>query len=266
MGNKNSGTPKCEMIKLDGSMIHKDGKVTRSNFFKFLQLPIGVGGDIEMTPEPAIKYRNHIVRMKLGTSAAIPLLCSGPRCPTKQCPFHEEKNWPLTQQCPIEAQLIQMWTVDYVETLGAEPDDITVMILINQLVECDIIDYRANIGLSAGTDEEAGTLLKTTITDTGKSITETVAIHPLLEAKDKVRKWRKETLEALAATPREKWKKAAAMKQRDTHNDASEHMASLQDMVSKMEAEKQKVLDAKTLQEENDKIEDVDWEQLTDDI
>lgn len=263
MGNKDSGKLKCEMIKLDGSMIHKDGKITRSNFFDFLELPVGTQKDIQLTPDEAMRFRNHIVRMKIGTSAAVPMLCSGPKCPARHiCPFTESKNWPLTLPCVVERELINTWTRTYIEELGIDPESSTSMVLINKLVECDIIDYRANIGLSGARDPEAMTLLKTTIIDTGNSISETVAVHPILEVKEKTHRMRQQILEALAATPREKYKRAAALKKTDDNADAAQYMSKMKATFEKIKRQSKENLEIKEIKEENSMIEDADWEDI----
>ena len=101
MGGEGSGKPKAELLKLNGTQLDHIGKVTPTDFFKFLALPAEHNANLEkvMTPEQALKFRNHIVRMKVGTSAMIPMLCGGDRCPVKQCPFHDKKNWPIAEQC-----------------------------------------------------------------------------------------------------------------------------------------------------------------------
>ncbi|MHA2069413.1 MAG: hypothetical protein ACXABY_34055, partial [Candidatus Thorarchaeota archaeon] len=104
MGGRGSGKPKAALLKLDGTQTDLLGNVTQTDFFKFLKLPAEhyANLEIEMTPEQALKFRNHIVRMKIGTSAIIPKLCGGHLCPERQCPFHEGKNWPISLPCVIE--------------------------------------------------------------------------------------------------------------------------------------------------------------------
>lgn len=228
-----SGKPKAEILKLDGTQIDKDGNVTQTDFFKFLELPAKHAADLEvsMSPEQALTFRNHIIRMKVGTSAMIPMLCGGPKCPVKQCPFHEGSNWPTAKQCPLESNLVAIWTKSYVEDLEVDVESRTEMILINQLVECDIIDYRANIGLSK--DEEGWTLIKTDIIPAGDGTFESTSLHPLLEAKDRAQSKRMKILEALGATRREKYKKAAALKQRDNQS-VGQHWAEMKEAIKIM--------------------------------
>lgn len=140
--------------------------------------------------------------------------CGGPKCPVKQCPFMDKQNWPIGSSCPIEATLIAAWTKSYMEDIGVQPEERTEMILINKLVECDMIDYRANIGLSK--DSDGWTLIKTdlmTTKDGGEQ--EVSSLHPLLEAKTKAHSERMKVLESFSVTRKEKAKKAAMLKQRE---------------------------------------------------
>lgn len=271
MGNENSGTPKAALLKLDGTQIDKEGNKSETNFFSFLDIPLDNYADLEkeMTPEAAIKFRNHVVRMSVGTSAAIPMLCGGPnKCIMgKRCPFNEIKKYPITQSCPVEMNLVQAWTRAYVEELSVDTDSMSQMVLVNRLVELDLLDFRANVGLSGANDEEAPSLLKTSVTQTDTFTTESTTVHPLIDEKSKFHYERLKTLEALVATRRERYKQAQAMGQRDS-NDVAKNMAELGSLISRMKNEKNTVKtinaikeDAKLLEQENEKSGtiDADW-------
>lgn len=250
MGGAGSGGPKGEMITLSGQALVK-GKMEQTDFFNFLKMDLEDYSDIVLTPEDAQAFKNSVVRMSYGTSAAIPLRCYGSTCFNKICIFHKSKNYPLSKACLFEARMIAYLTQSYMEDLGVDPENRSEMVLVNELVTCDIIDFRANLGLSGGADQEAGSLLKTSITETEKSTTETVDIHPLLEAKTRMSNIREKILRSFAATRQEKYKKAAALKISED-NDASTYMA---DMLKKFEK-------AKTSLEEkvnNAIITDGDW-------
>lgn len=268
-----SGKLNASIVKLDGTQYDADGNITRENFFDFLNIPLEEYDDIEreMTAEQAVKFRNRIIRTKIGISAAMPLLCGGPaKCPTgKQCPLLGVKKYPIGKRCPLEVSLIQAQTKSYISDLSIDPQSVTQMSLVNRLVELDILDHRANVGLAGGKDEEAPTLLKTTISESEKGgITETVNTHPLLDAKSKFHYERMRILEALVSTPREKYKKAQAIGQKQ-ETDAAQYMADLNELVNKMKnrASKENSLEAikqeaKQLQEDNEKnnIITTDWE------
>ncbi len=263
MGSKDSGTPKADLLCLDGTQI-TDGEISKTNFFDFLKMDLADYSNVKLTPDQALKFRNHVVRMTHGVAAAIPLLCSGTECPNKICPLHEGKSYPLTQPCIVETRMIQLSMANYVEDLGVDTSSITQMVQVNKLVELDIKDYRANLGLSGGTDEEAATLLKTTTMIHGEDPIETVNPHPLLEIQNNNQRLRMQLLEALVATQREKYKKAAALKQSEG-SDASKYLAELKKKIDGVSSVKEATSfdkikqDAKEVAE--DPIIDADWQE-----
>lgn len=226
MGGNGSGTAKGELLRLDGVALI-DGKLEKTDFFNFLNADLSDYSNFYITPEEATALKNSVVRLTYGTSAAIPLHCFGEKCFNKLCPFHITKNYPYLKQCVIETQLIKNLTRSYVEDLGVDPNSISEMTLINKMVECDVIDFRANIGLSGSRDQEDGTLLKTVITESDNGMhKEEVNIHPLLEAKDKAAQLKIKILDSFAATRREKYKKQAALKKSED-TDSSQMMSKL---------------------------------------
>lgn len=263
MGGRGSGQSKAELLKLDGTEIDIHGKVTKGDFFSFLNLPAEHYANLEktMTADQALAFKNHIVRMKVGTSAMMPMLCGGDQCPNRQCPFHVGKNWPLSESCPIESNLIAIYTKNYVEDIGIEPDNRTEMILVNKLVECDMIDYRANIGLSK--DEDGWTLIKTDIIDSDHGTQEISTSHPLLEIKERTHNTRMKVLESFNATRREKAKKAAMLKQR-SEGDAGQHWSEMQKFMAAFDKNKAKTTMAEMKQDAQDiansDFEEADWE------
>lgn len=261
MGGNGSGKPKGELLRLDGHEII-DGKIQKSKFFDFLGIDLSDYSHTTMTAEQALKFKNTVVRMKHGVSAVIPMLCGGKRCPNKLCVFHEGGGYPLSKQCLYEVRIIQALTRSYIEDLAVDPDSPSEMTLINKLVECDLIDFRANLGLSGGTDEEAATLLSTSVVDNGKTMSESIAVHPLLDAKDRAHRTRMQILDSFAVTRREKYKKAAALKKSED-TDASSFLADLKSTFSD-DAPAQKVSSIDKIKEDakkvsEDLITDADW-------
>jgi hypothetical protein len=173
-----------------------------------------------------------------------------------------------THNCPMEAIMIQSLTKDYMEDLDVDPGSISEMTLINKLVECDMIDFRANLGLSGSNsrDEDAATLLSTTVIEHEGGVTETTQLHPLLEAKRKAHKSREKILEAMVGTRREKYKKSAALKQSEG-TDASTHFAELKKIVGEARSTKTEVTSLDKIKEDAEKVNedldifDADWEE-----
>jgi hypothetical protein len=262
MGGSGSGKPKGELLYLDGREV-VDGKIQKTDFFKFLGMDLTDYSDIELTPEEALKFKNHVVRTTYGLSAAIPLICSGERCMNKICPFHVSKKYPLARPCLLETRMVQYLTKSYMEDLEVSPESLTEMIQVNMLVELDILDHRANLGLSGSHDGEAPTLLKTTMVPHGEELVEAVNVHPLLEVKEKTYRHRTKLLESLAATRRERYKRAAALKQADD-TDASKILADLVEAFPPQEASKLATSLDKIRKDAEEvaasSIEDADWE------
>ena len=260
MGGKGSGTVSADLMVLSGTNIIDD-KLEKSDFFEFLKQDLADYSNVAMTPEQAVRFRNTVIRMKHGVSAAIPMYCTGTKCNNKLCVFHDTGKYPIGQPCLYETRLIQSLMKSYIEDLGVDPDSMSEMSLVNKLVECDLIDYRANIGLSGTHDPEAATLLKTDIFDDGQKTSETTKIHPLLEVKDKNHRIRDQILNSLAATRREKYKRAAALGKAED-SDASTFLSDLKKMFSEDSPKKSSLdkikQDAKEVAE--DFIVDADWE------
>jgi len=261
MGGEGSGKPKGELLRLDGYEVI-DGKIERTKFFDFLGTDLSDYSHTVMTAKQALKFKNTVVRIKHGVSAVIPIICGGPKCPNKLCTFHDEKNWPLGKQCLYEVRLVQALTKSFMEDLAVDPDSPSEMTLINKLVECDLIDYRANLGLSGGVDEEAATLLCTSVVDNGKIMSESISVHPLLDAKSKAHKDRMQILDSMAATRREKYKKAAALKKSED-TDASSFLAELKNTFSEDDSKKN-ISSLDKIKEDSKKVSedliyDADW-------
>lgn len=235
---------KTELVRLDNMAIDKEGKLSQIGFFNFLKMDLDDYSDIVMTKEEAIAFKNSVVRMSYGTCAAIPLRCKGKTCINHFCPFHKKGIYPLAKSCYYEVRMIEFLTRSYMEDIDVEPDCRSEMVLINQLVECDILDFRSNIGLSGAYDEEAGKLLKTSIVETDHSTSETTNIHPLVDVKEKISNRRNKILEFFAVTRKEKYKKAAALKEADG-SDASNYLAELKDRTSNLiSVTSKKILDS----------------------
>lgn len=223
MGGEGSGKPNGELLRLDGvAMI--DGKIEKTDFFNFLKMDL-TEYKMLFTPEEALSFKNTVVRMTYGMSAAIPLHCYGKTCINKICPLHKSQKYPIGQPCLFETRLIQTLTMKYVEEFEVDPESISEMTLVNTLVECDIIDLRANIGLSGARNQEDGTLLLATISESDSGVhKEEINIHPLLDAKDRASAKKIKILDSFVATRREKYKKASATGTSE-ETDSSKRMA-----------------------------------------
>lgn len=256
MGGQGSGklSKDVAMVRLDGHKIYEDGKIEKTDILDFLQTDISDYSNFAITAEEFIKLRNHVHKMKYGISATMPRYCTGNKCKDRTCPLHDAvqkgtAQYPLAKQCYLEAKFIQTKMASYMEEFSTDPESATEMTLINELISLDIQELRVNIGLSGSVDEDAAYLLHKNIIDNGQSLQEQTVIHPLVEIKDKISKRKQSLLEAMVATPREKYKKAAALKTSDDQ-DLSSFFGKLSDKFSK----DVKATESKQINEDLDKI------------
>jgi hypothetical protein len=150
------------------------------------------------------------------------------------------------------------------EELNVNVNSLTEMTLINKLVECDILDYRANLGLNGGVDEEAKLLLKENVTEgKGGVISITTVVHPLLDIKEKLQRTRAAVLESFVATRKEKVKKASMLK-KDEEDDASNWLSGLK---KKFATDSQNKSSIDRIKEDAEKVAsnitlEADWEDI----
>jgi hypothetical protein len=268
MGGKGSGKiNENAIVRLDGTIVEADGSESRTKLFEYLAIDLDDYADIEMTPAEAQRFMNHVRRMKTGVAAFIPKLCPGPvHCTLrKRCPY--EARYPIGRACPLEVNYIKVQTKGYIESLEIDPSNTYEMALINELVEYDLIDYRANIALSD--DEEGQRLLRTTLieNETSGKMMELINPHPILKVKEDNHKRRLKVLEAFAVTRQQEYKKAAALGQHDK-KDASNTIAHVAEMVRKLSSAKtpqdldKMIEDAKRVSEAG--IQEADWQIIED--
>jgi hypothetical protein len=111
------------MVSLNGTAITQGGKITKSNYFRFLQHDLDRYDDIKLSPEQAKKIHSHLQKLSTGSAAMTPMYCGGFQCPFQsRCPLvqtkHEEDpekrgdpihgKAPLGRQCHKSGDLI--WT------------------------------------------------------------------------------------------------------------------------------------------------------------
>lgn len=136
-----------------------------------------------------------------------------------------------THNCPLEVGLIKSKTREYIDTLDIDPGSPYEMSLIDRLVELDVFEYRSNIGLSG---EDESSLLHTEVSETKRGeLLENVVVSPYIAAKDSFHRKRMHILEALVATRKEEYKKAAQLKKKDSDGISSQ-LSDVRSLIEKM--------------------------------
>ena len=125
-----------DLVTLGGTARTLSGKLTKSNYFRFLQHDLNDYEDIELNPQEARKIHTHLQKLSTGATAMVPLYCAGHQCPfAHACPLVEINKAPLGRQCILEVQLLKEWTLRYFEEYEVDPNNFTEIGYINELAE-----------------------------------------------------------------------------------------------------------------------------------
>jgi len=223
-----------------GPLVHFD--LNKASVQELLDIPLDSYAELDFTDADLRKIRLHALKMRTGLQAMAPILCLGPnRCPFRmRCPvvdrdvktatgeidfFHQDiKKFPLFKQCPFERDFLEFKRKQYLEEFDVDPSSPTDMGLVNKLAELDLYDYRATLVLANGDREGQGMdLLKNQVVGVSKTgeIMTSLITHPAWELKERLQKQRSEILNMMVGTRREKYKKDAALNQRDAGDAAT---------------------------------------------
>ena len=82
---------------------------------------------------------------------ANPIMCLGHKCyAAERCPIQKAGVAPISHACPIELMLIDQWEDDYIDDLGVDKQSKVELDMVRDMVESDLIDWRASHELARG--------------------------------------------------------------------------------------------------------------------
>jgi hypothetical protein len=171
---------KTALIKLNGTLVKKDGTTEPSNYFSYLDLNPDDYSDISFTPEEARKITLHLQHLSTGATAAIPIYCGGAaHCPfARGCPFilmdqqrkreyellkeQDQKSdfpslidlqppkpvTPVGRRCLVEINLLNEWTRLYITEYDINPSNFTEFQMVRELAEIELLLWRLNNNIS----------------------------------------------------------------------------------------------------------------------
>lgn len=213
------------------------------SLFRFIKTPIARSQNFELTKEQVARLKKHVANLKTGTYALVPLICNGHTCPLiGVCPFVETKedgeidlsnsNFPLLQQCPVEAVTMQAKIIELCREYKVNPEEVTDVAIITKIAELDIYDHRLSMALAS---EEAQGLMINSVTQvdqkTGNAYSE-LKMHPALDAKEKIARQRDSLVRSMVGTRREK---AHLNKDKGETSDAVQKMTELMTVIKKIQ-------------------------------
>lgn len=227
-----------ELVSLGGTAVTSSGKLTRSNFFRFIGHNLDDYDDIQLSPQDARKIHTHLQKLSTGSTAMVPMYCGGPKCPFKdRCPLFAIKKHPLGKQCLIEVQLMKEWIVRYFEEYGVDPNNFTEVAYISELAEIEIHLMRLNMNLARAENSE---LIVDKIVGVSNDGTPLVQkdVSPFMEMKDRLQARRSRIIKLMVGDRQEKYKKEAALRmklEQDPSSKMSNMRAKLDDLTRQLE-------------------------------
>lgn len=218
-----------DLIRLDGVAIREDGKITRSQFFEFLDEVDQNRNDIVLTKEEALKLRNTYAGIRVGLNSVVPMICSGNKCPFKStCVFFEIGKHPLGKRCPVETEFLRDATVRLLNEFQVDPENYTELMLVQELAEILVYERRATMTLSK--EENAELYGEHVAYDKEGNEIVTEVIHWAVDLKEKYKTRRLKILSALNATRKDK---AAALKNTDNGNSYANEVRNVLNAIKK---------------------------------
>jgi hypothetical protein len=155
-----------------------------------------------------------VKRLSSGLRASMPITCYGDKCPFKlQCPLHQQLGRvPEGKPCPIEGMLLDQYTKRYIDEFDVKSDAMSEVTTMTMLASTHVMEMRAFILLGKDENENPDGLIKNVV---GFNSDEEPIIqlqeHPAFNIIERAWRWRKNLLESLVGTRKEKYKRDAVM-------------------------------------------------------
>lgn len=228
---------KSAYFTTNGLAITEDGRLTRSKYLNVLTNTLDDYSDVIMTKEEAARVRLTIFNLKHGSTAAIPVICTGPHCPwAARCVYQQMNKAPLGRQCLVELNLMKQWQLNYYEEYEIDPDNFTEMTLVNELVEVEVHLYRCNLSLALDPQQAVGVVdVNIGVDHHGNPITQK-QISQLMELREKLLARKHRLFKLMVGDRQEKYKKEAALKEKEI-SDPSSTMAVLREKMESLSRE-----------------------------
>lgn len=192
--------------------ISKDGTRGLDRVRSILAMRMYQYNDLKLTESQVKGIAKSFADIELGSSTNLVLMCSKEKCLYRdRCALYKSKSCPEGKECLHENKVLTHSLDQYLESLEVDINNYPEMVMVNQLVEYELLEYRCNAILSLDHSN-----LKMTsvigIDETGNIITKEEISHAL-NVKMQVFKNKMMILQELTATRKEKWKKQAALKE-----------------------------------------------------
>lgn len=152
-----------------------------------------------------------VKRLSSGLRSSMPITCYGDSCPFRlQCPFHQIGKAPVGKACPVESMLIDVYTKRYIDEFDVDSNFMSEVTTMTMLAATHVLEMRALTLLGKDDNENPDGLIKNVV---GFNNEEEPIVqlqeHPALNILERAWRWRRNLLESLVGTRKEKYKRDA---------------------------------------------------------
>jgi len=131
----------------DNRLIKRESNIAA--LFNAYEIDLSEYKGLTFTDEELYLIRRSLSRSRAGSTAAVPMLCAGIKCPyNSSCPFWKVKKAPIGSACLVELSLLSEWIEDYVREYQVNPNSRTEFVLVQAMAETDIYLRRAKLTLA----------------------------------------------------------------------------------------------------------------------
>ena len=168
--------------------------------------------DIELDEADSRRIARAFHDIEAGSCTSLIMICSKDQCMYKErCALYVADKAPEGRECLHENYMLLHYLDHYTTALEIDIENLPEMVLVNQLVEYEVIEYRCNAILS--TNHRDLRWFKVAGIDKEGNVVESEEISYALVIKESVQKRKLAILQDFTATRKEKWKKQAALKE-----------------------------------------------------
>lgn len=243
-------TKDLALVKLDGTLVKKDGSEKPSSYFDFLKIDLEDYDHIAFTPEEAARVKRQMQSLSTGSTAALPMTCPGVSlCVwSGTCPYVKidrerklqkqiqedfdlqridgmdgrltEPRQPLTsitpvgRPCLVEVQLLLEWTELYITEYDINPQNFTEFQMARELAEIELLLRRLNANLAKPENAE---LVQENVVGFDKGTNNPITkkeVSSIFEARERLQTRKSRLVKLLVGDRQEKYKREAALKQK----------------------------------------------------
>lgn len=209
---KNIAAPTSNLGDVILTMRDQEGASSLDRVRNVLALRMNQYSDIKLTETESRRIARAFHDIEAGSATNLVMICSKENCPyATRCALYDSDNCPEGKECLHENYMLIHYMNQYLESLEVDVNNMPEMVLINQLVEYEVIEYRCNAILSDS--HKNLTWTRVVGLDKQGEIVEAEETSYALTIKLLVQKNKFQILQEFTATRREKYKKQAALKE-----------------------------------------------------